>query len=59
MTACILLSGVERFTVSKVLLMAGRDRHCSVAWLVLYCVTVCILVFFGDFVTVSNIVFME
>ena len=36
--------GVECVTVSSVVFMEGTDRQCSVAWLVLYCVTVCILV---------------
>jgi len=39
--------------------MEGTDRECSVAWLVLYCVTVCILVLGVECVTVSNVVFME
>ena len=36
--------GVECVTVSNVVFMEGTDRQCSVAQLVLYCVTVCILV---------------
>jgi len=35
--------GVECVTVSSVVFMEGTDRQCSVARLVLYCVTVCIL----------------
>ena len=36
--------GVECVTYSSVVFMEGTDRQCSVARLVLYCVTVCILV---------------
>jgi len=39
--------------------MKGTDTQCSVARLVLYCVTVCILVFGVECVTYSNVVFME
>ena len=44
MTMCILVLGVECVTVSSVVFMEGTDRQCSVARLVLYCVTVCVLV---------------
>ena len=46
-------------TYSNVVFMEGTDRQCSVARLVLYCVTVCILVFSVECVTVSSVVFME
>jgi len=36
-----------------------RERECSVARLVLYCVTVCILVLGVECVTVSRVVFMD
>ena len=36
--------GVECVMVSNVVFMEGTDRQCSVAQLVLYCVTVCTLV---------------
>jgi len=35
--------GFECVTYSSVVFMEGTDRQCSVARLVLYCVTVCIL----------------
>ena len=41
----ILVLGVECVTISNVEFMEGKERQCSVAGLVLNCVTVCILVF--------------
>jgi len=43
-TVYILVFSVECVTYSSVVFMEGTDRQCSVARLVLYCVTVCILV---------------
>jgi len=51
--------GVECVTVSNDVFMEGKDRECSVAGLVLYCMRVCKLVFGVECVTVSNVVFME
>ena len=48
--------GVECVTVSSVVFMEGTDRQCSVARLVLHCVTVCILVLVFQCVTVSSVV---
>jgi len=39
--------------------MERTDRKCSVAGLVVYCETVCILVLGVECVMVSNVVFME
>ena len=46
-------------TLNNVVIMDGTDRVCSLACLVLYCVTVCILGLGVECVTVSNVVFIE
>jgi len=43
-TVCILVFDVVFVTYCSVVFMEGKDRQCSVAQLVPYCVTVCILV---------------
>ena len=50
--------GVECVTYSSDVFMEGTDRQCSVARLVLYCVTVYIGIGV-ECVTVSSVVFME
>jgi len=59
MSLCILEFGLDCFAYSNIMFIERTDRKCSVAQLMLYCVTVCNLLFGVENDNYSNWVFRK